>query len=77
MQIYLILIFLTIFAFLLGWFGLIGSSVITILLITTFVKGHIVIDYFMGLKDVQLKYRAIPVIWLFVVLFLIGIAYYM
>ena len=59
-----------------GWFGFVGSFVIAVLLITTFIKGQIIIDYFMGLKDVRFKYRAIPIIWLFFVLFFVGIAYY-
>lgn len=75
--IYSILVGLTLFAFLLGILALVDTMFVTILLLSTFIKGQLVIDYFMDLKDVQLKYRLIPSIWLFVVLLLIGVAYYL
>ncbi|MDQ7047183.1 MAG: cytochrome C oxidase subunit IV family protein [Sulfurovum sp.] len=68
---------LTIFAFFLGHFNTINSSIVAILLISTFIKGQVVIDYFMGLKNVRLGYRLIPTLWLFVVLSLIATAYYL
>lgn len=77
MKIYIILVFLTLFAFLAGLLGLVSSSIVAILLVTTFIKGQLIVDYFMGLKDVQFKYRVIPIAWLIFVLFFIGIAYYM
>lgn len=77
MRTYITLILLTLFAFLAGWLELVGSIVVAFLLVTTFIKGQLVIDYFMGLKEVQFKYRAIPIIWLIFVLSLIGVAYYM
>ena len=77
MKIYITLILLTLFAFLIGWLEVINSTLVIILLITTFIKGQLVIDYFMDLKDVKFKYRAIPIAWLGFVLFFIGIAYYM
>jgi len=75
--IWVILIVLTIFAFLLGYLKYITTSLVAVLLITTFIKGGIVVDYFMGLKDVKLKYRLIPIVWLFVVISLISVAYYL
>jgi len=77
MKIYIILVFLTLFAFLAGLLGLVSSSIVAILLVTTFIKGQLIVDYFMGLEDVQFKYRVIPIAWLIFVLFFIGIAYYM
>ena len=76
-NIWIILIILTIFAYLLGYLKLINSSLVAILLISTFIKGELVIDYFMGLKTVKLKYRLIPIIWLGTVLSLIAVAYYL
>jgi len=76
-MIYLTLVLLTLFAFLSGWLKLISSGVIAVLLVTTFIKGQLIIDYFMGLKEVQFKYRVIPTVWLSVVLIFIGVAYYM
>ena len=76
MKIFIALVLLTIFAFLSGWLGLVTSSIVSVLLITTFIKGQLIIDYFMGLKDVQFKYRVIPTIWLGFVITFIAIAYY-
>jgi hypothetical protein len=53
-----------------------NSLFVGLLLLTTFIKGQLVIDHFMGLKEVQLKYRIIPTLWLIVILLLIGSAYY-
>jgi len=77
MKIYITLILLTLLAFVFGWFKLMSATIVAILLVTTFIKGQLIIDYFMGLKEVQLKYRIIPIVWLFFVLIFIGIAYYM
>ncbi len=76
MKIYIILVILTLFAFISGWFGLINSTIIAVLLVTTFIKGGLVAEYFMGLKEVQFKYRIIPIVWLVFVLSLVGVAYY-
>lgn len=77
MKIYIILVLLTLLAFVFGWFKLVSSVIVAILLITTFIKGQLIIDYFMGLKEVQLKYRLIPIVWLGFVIVFIGVAYYM
>lgn len=76
-NIWIILVLLTLFAFLLGWLKLINSLFVSILLVTTFIKGQLVSDYFMGLKEVTLKYRIIPTMWLLIVLSSIAIAYYL
>ncbi|MCD4758634.1 MAG: cytochrome C oxidase subunit IV family protein [Arcobacteraceae bacterium] len=70
------LLLFTLFAFLLGWLQIIGSFLVCVLLITTFFKGYLVIEYFMGLSEVRLKYRLIPTVWLGTILFFIAIAYY-
>jgi len=75
--IWIMLVILTVFAYLLGYLELINNSLVAILLITTFIKGELVIDYFMGLKTVKLKYRLIPLIWLGTVISLIAVAYYL
>ena len=76
-KLWLFLISLTIFAFLLGWLKLMSNIMVVILLITTFLKGQVIIDYFMGLSEVEGKYRFIPTIWLFTVISLIGVIYYL
>jgi len=75
--IWIILIALTIFAYLLGYLKYIDSALVSILLITTFIKGALVIEHFMGLKDVAFKYRVIPTLWLAFVLSAIAVAYYL
>jgi len=70
------LVTLTLFAYLLGYFNYISTTLVAVLLITTFIKGQLVIDYFMDLKEVRLKYRLIPTLWLFTVISLIATAYY-
>ncbi len=75
-KIWITLLLLTIFAFVLGYLKLINFTLVAVLLVSTFIKGHLVIEYFMGLKDVTWKYRIIPSLWLFIVLSLIAIAYY-
>ena len=77
MKIYITLILLTLLAFIFGWFELMSATIVAVLIITTFIKGQLIIDYFMGLKDVKFKYRIIPTAWLGFVLVFIGIAYYM
>ncbi len=74
---WVILVVLTVFAYLLGYLKYINSMFVAVLLLTTFIKGQLVIDYFMGLKDVKLKYRLIPSVWLGVVLSLIALSYYL
>ena len=74
---WIILILLTIFAFLLGYLDYISKYLVAVLLLTTFIKGQLVIDYFMGLKDVSLKYRMIPIVWLLITISLIATAYYL
>jgi len=75
--IWIILVTLTIFAYLLGYLKIITTALVAVLLFTTFIKGALVSDYFMGLKDVGVKYRLIPIIWLSVIMVLIALAYYL
>ncbi len=75
-NIWIILVILTLFAFLLGWLELISFTLVAVLLVTTFIKGQLVSDYFMGLKDVDLKYRIIPTVWLLIVISVIAFTYY-
>lgn len=74
--IWIVLMVLSIFAFLLGYLKLVSSSLVSVLLVSTFLKGQLVIDYFMGLNEVKFKYRIIPTLWLSIVLFLVAAAYY-
>lgn len=75
--IWITLVTLTVFAFLLGYMNLISYSLVALLLVTTFIKGQLVIDYFMGLKSVSLSYRLIPTLWLLLMVSMIAVAYYL
>ncbi len=75
--VWIVLIGFTIFAYLLGELKLISTFMVGVLLVTTFIKGQLVIDYFMGLKDVSLKYRLIPTVWLGLIISLIAVSYYL
>lgn len=73
--IWILLFLLTSLSLFVGHTAFLGLSFIGILFLITFIKGQLVIDYFMGLKEVSLKYRLIPLIWLFLVVLLICVAY--
>jgi hypothetical protein len=75
--VWIVLVLFTVFAYLLGYLKLIDTSLVAVLLATTFIKGALVSDYFMGLQSVSIKYRLIPLTWLGVVLTLVGVAYYL
>jgi len=75
--VWIVLVVLTVFAYLLGYLKLIDTSLVAVLLVTTFIKGALVSDYFMGLREVAFKYRIIPIVWLLAVITLIGVAYYL
>ena len=75
--IWIVLVVLTIFAFSLGYLKLVSSMLVGVLLVSTFIKGQLVIDYFMGLKNVAWKYRLIPTIWLSLIISLVAISYYL
>ena len=76
-KIWLVLVSLTIFAFGIGWFKVASFTLIGVLLITTFTKGYMVIENFMGLNQVQNKYRFIPTIWLGTIISFIALGYYL
>ncbi len=76
-KIWLILVSLTIFAFLIGWFRVSSYLIIGILLISTFIKGELVIEYFMGLGEIKGKFRYIPTVWLATIISIIAAGYYL
>ncbi|MDH3354702.1 MAG: cytochrome C oxidase subunit IV family protein [Chromatiales bacterium] len=77
--VWLVLIALTLSTLAVGKFELIdvmgGRPLVAFLLITTFIKGVMISDYFMGLKFVRRRWRIIPLIYLIIVCSLIWIAY--
>lgn len=73
--IWIFLVFLTTLIFILGKVELSAYFFIVLILLTTFIKGQLVINFFMGLKTVSLRYRLIVNLWLFLVIVLIGLAF--
>lgn len=73
--IYILLFVLTSITLLLGETALSDITFIAIVLITSFLKGSLIIDYFMELKNVSFGYRFVVILWLFVIVSVIGIAY--
>lgn len=76
-RIWVILITLSLFAYLLGYVKLLSALMVSVLLLSTFLKGQLIIDYFMGLKETRLRYRLIPTLWLILILSLIALSYYL
>ncbi len=71
--IYILLFLLTSITLFLGSKTFTTSIVIVIIMLITFVKGQLIIDYFMGLKYVKLKYRLLLIIILITISFIIPI----
>lgn len=74
-DIFTVLVVLSFSAYLIGYLELFSGLFAVVLLISTFVKGQLISDYFMDLKEVEPKYRLIPTIWLIIVLSLVSVAY--
>lgn len=75
-KIWIVLLLFSSFAFLLGWFESVSNFFVALLLLSTFLKGYLVIEHFMGISEVSFKYRLIPILWLFIVIFCVAITYY-
>jgi hypothetical protein len=74
-DVFAVLVVLSFSAFLVGYLELFSGFFAIFLVISTFLKGQLISDYFMDLREVDYKYRLIPTLWLVVVLSLIGVAY--
>ena len=75
-KVWLVLIVMTIITFLIGYLDIVNPYVVGILCISILLKGYLISEHFMGLGKVSYTYRIIPIVWLFIVLLLIGYAYY-
>ena len=75
-KIWIALLLFSLFAFILGRVEIVSRFFIFVLLFSTFLKGYFVIEYFMGLSEVTLRYRLIPTVWLSVVIISVAITYY-
>ena len=75
-KIYLMLISLTFLAFLIGLTEVSSAWFVVILLLSTFVKGKIIIDYFMGMNVYEFRWNNFPTLWLGLVVLLIVSFYF-
>jgi len=74
-RIWLILLLLTILAFVLGKLNLSGNTVMGILLLTTVWKGKLIADYFMDLRQARWLWRLLIWGWLVIVAGAVSLAY--
>lgn len=76
-RVWLLLLGLTLLAFAAGQAGLGGLAIVAPLLVFTLLKTQLVADYFMGLKHGRPLWRRIVIIYLWVIISLIGLAYWL
>lgn len=72
---WLALLLVTAANFAVGTLGWSGSAVVGAVLVATFVKGHVLVDWFMGLRGVSWRWRGVLTGYLVVVLSTIALAY--
>lgn len=61
------------------WFGesaATGKTIVSILLFTIVIKCHLVIDHFMGLRQVKSFWRVIVHLWVLLIVTAIAVAYW-
>lgn len=73
--IWIITIVLTSASYLFGKLGFSGFSIVFIMLLTSGIKGYLIIRDFMELRDVSLLWRVMMYGWLWFVCVAIGIIY--
>jgi hypothetical protein len=74
--VWLILLALTLLAWGVGQMQLGGLSIVSVILLSTLIKGQMVADFFMGLIRVRPFWRIILFSYLFIVIALIWLAYF-
>ncbi len=65
--IWIILIILTLSSALVGYFKLSGLYIVSFVLLTVIIKGQMIIDYYMGLKNVRGFWRLAMLGFIFVI----------
>ena len=75
--VWLLLVGLTALALAIGKLELGGSTVVGIILLSTFIKGQMVADHFMGLRHVRPLWRILVTGWLVTVCGAIALAYWL
>lgn len=75
--VWLALVGLTLLTLAIGQAGLDGLTIAALLLVSMLIKTRLVADYFMGLKHSRLVWRMIVMGYLWVIIALIGLAYWL
>jgi cytochrome c oxidase subunit IV len=73
--VWLILMALTLLAFGVGKLELTGSTVVALILASTFITAQLVADWFMGLRTARPRWRFIVTAWIVIVCAGIGLAW--
>jgi cytochrome c oxidase subunit IV len=73
--VWLILMGLSLIMFVLAKNGLAGQSFVMIMLLSTWFKGQMIIDHFMGLRRVAMRWRLFISVWLVLILIIIFSVY--
>jgi len=76
LYVWLVLVLLTLVTYAVGKLGYGGISVLAMLLLSVSIKGQLVIDFFMGLVQVQSRWKWLVTAWLVSIVLLIGLAYW-
>ena len=71
------MLLLTLGSFLAAKSGLDSVALVALLLLTAFIKGQIIVDYFMQLRWAGMMWRIIALAWLLIVLLLIALLYFL
>ena len=75
-KVFLFLISLTFLAFFIGLTEISSGWFVGVLLFSTFVKGKLIVDYFMGMVEYKSRWGNFPTLWLSLVLLVGGGVYF-
>jgi heme/copper-type cytochrome/quinol oxidase subunit 4 len=76
-KVFLLLVSLTFLAFFIGLTEISNGWFVSVLLFSTFVKGKLIVDYFMGMAEYKSRWSNFPTLWLgFVLLVVSGIYFF-
>lgn len=73
--IWTVLVALTLVGYWIGEIGMSGLTALSILLSAAFIKGQLVISYFMEMREAPSSWKWIPTVWMVLVLGAIAITY--
>jgi hypothetical protein len=76
-KIYLLLVSLTFLAFFIGLTEVSSVWFLTLLLLSTLLKGKMIIDYFMGMKVYVSRWNNFPTWWLSLVILALSTIYFL